>query len=124
MQPPYILMAVLLAHSKTCVKRPLSKRKKIGFKTNYHLMQVKSITECSAMLLNYIKLPFVIKTLCFVYFELPFLHRFYCIRIPADVFLQFWHIYYYATPYIYNWWFLLAYNVYHVGAQGECTGTV
>ena len=34
-------------NSKTCVKRPLSKRPKIGFKTNYRLVQVKSIAECS-----------------------------------------------------------------------------
>ena len=33
----------LLIYSKTCVKRPLSKRSKIGFR----LMQVKSIAECS-----------------------------------------------------------------------------
>ena len=34
-------------YSKPCVKRPLSKRPKMFFKTNYHLMQVKSIAECS-----------------------------------------------------------------------------
>ena len=36
-------------YSKTCVKIPLSKAPKIGFKNwpNYHLMQVKSIAECS-----------------------------------------------------------------------------
>ena len=34
-------------YSKTCVKRPLSKRPKLDFKTNYRLMQVKSIAECS-----------------------------------------------------------------------------
>ena len=32
---------------KTCLKRPLKKRSKIGFKTDYRLMQVKSIAECS-----------------------------------------------------------------------------
>ena len=33
-------------YSKTCVKRPLSKRPKIGFQDlDYHLMQVKSIAE-------------------------------------------------------------------------------
>ena len=30
---------------KTCLKRPL--KKKTNFKTDYHLMQVKSIAECS-----------------------------------------------------------------------------
>ena len=34
-------------YSKTCVKRPLSKSQKLFFKTNYRLMQVKSIAECS-----------------------------------------------------------------------------
>ena len=35
-------------YSKTCVKRPLSKKTKNCFsKTIYRLMQVKSITECS-----------------------------------------------------------------------------
>ena len=77
-------------YSKTCVKRPLSKRPKIVFKTNYHLMQVKSIAECSkgqkycrmlplehsATLLTCIRLPFVIKTFCFVYFWVAALHRY------------------------------------------------
>ena len=34
-------------YSKTCVKRPLSKRPKFVFKTNHRLMQVRSIAECS-----------------------------------------------------------------------------
>ena len=35
-------------YSKTCLKRPLSKRRwKFVFKTNYRLMQDKSIAECS-----------------------------------------------------------------------------
>ena len=48
--------------------------KKLGFKTNYHLMQVKSIAECfehSAILLSFIKLPFVIKTFVLSVFEWP-----------------------------------------------------
>ena len=37
-----------LKYHKNCVKWPLSKRQKIlVFKTNYRLMQVKSIAECS-----------------------------------------------------------------------------
>ena len=36
-----------LLYSKTCLKWPLSKRPKLFFKTNYRLMQVKSIAECS-----------------------------------------------------------------------------
>ena len=34
-------------YSKTCLKRPLKKDRKLVFKTDYRLMQVKSITECS-----------------------------------------------------------------------------
>ena len=33
-------------YSKTCVKRPISKRPKIGFLDQYRLLHVKSITEC------------------------------------------------------------------------------
>ena len=61
-------------YSKTCVKRPLSKSPKFGgCKTNYHLMQVKSITEGkhSAILSTFIKLPFVIKTFVLSIFEWP-----------------------------------------------------
>ena len=55
-------------YSKTCVKQQLFKKTaKLFIKTNYPLMQVKSIAECSngehsAILLIFIKLPFVIKT--------------------------------------------------------------
>ena len=38
-------------YSKTCVKRPLSKRPNMVFKTDYRLMQVKSIVECSKMII-------------------------------------------------------------------------
>ena len=58
-----------LNYSKTCVKRPLSKRPKTDLKTTYCLMQFKSI----------IKVPFVIKTFVLSIFEWPFWHRFYCI---------------------------------------------
>ena len=33
-------------YSETCVEWPPSKRQKMDFKTNHHLMQVKSIAEC------------------------------------------------------------------------------
>ena len=74
---------------KTCVKHPLSKiQKKMVFKTNYRLMQVKSISECSpfnagqkycsvlqgehsAIILTFIKIPFV-KPLYLSIFEWPF----------------------------------------------------
>ena len=64
-------------YSKTCVTLPLSKRPKMVFKTDYGLMQVKSIAECSkgkhsAILLTFIKLPVVIKTFVLSIFEWPF----------------------------------------------------
>ena len=71
--------------SKTCVKLPLSKRPEIVFtdpsvfQTNYRLMKVKSIAECSkrskehsAILSTFIKLPFVIKILFLSIFEWPY----------------------------------------------------
>ena len=37
----------MIIYSKTCLKRPLKKKTKMGFKTDFCLMQVKSIAECS-----------------------------------------------------------------------------
>ena len=54
-------------NSKTCVKRPILKDRKLVFKSNYCLMQVTSIAECS-----FIKLPFVIKIFVLAIFERPF----------------------------------------------------
>ena len=53
------------------------KDQKLVFKTNYRLMQVKSIAECSkgghsAILSTFIKLPFVIKIFVLSIFEWPF----------------------------------------------------
>ena len=42
------------------------------FKTNYRLMQVKSNAEHSAILLTFIKLPFVIGIFVLSIFEWPF----------------------------------------------------
>ena len=63
-------------YSKTCIKRLFVKDHKLVFKTNYRFMQVKSIAECfkrsnqhSAILLAYIKLPFVIKIFVLSIFE-------------------------------------------------------
>ena len=41
-------------------------------KTDYHIMQVKSIAEHSAILLTFFKLPFVVKTVVLSIFEWPF----------------------------------------------------
>ena len=64
------------------VKRPLS----LVFMTSYHLMQVKSIAECSkGSLLQYLRpwlsYYFVIKVIVLSIFEWPFLHRFYCMFV-------------------------------------------
>ena len=68
---------IRMYYSKTCVKRPLSKRPQIGFQEQLSLMQVKSITEHSAILSTCIKLPFVIK-LFVLSILVVVLHRFYC----------------------------------------------
>ena len=47
------------------VLRGTPKDQKLGFKTGYRLMQVKSIAECS------IKLPFVFETFVLSFFEWP-----------------------------------------------------
>ena len=65
------------SHSKTCVKRPLSKRQKIGFQ--YHLSLNAGQKYCSmlqgehsAILSTFIKLPVVIKIFVLSFFEWPF----------------------------------------------------
>ena len=67
-------LTLLLAYNKgqTSISQ---KDQKLFFKTNYRLMQVKSIAECfehSAILLTFIKLPFVIKIFVLSIFEWPF----------------------------------------------------
>ena len=65
---------VLSSHSK--------RRPKMFFKTDYRLMQVKNRMlqgEHSAIPSTFIKLPIVIKDLCFVYFRVAASDRFYCI---------------------------------------------
>ena len=59
-------------YSKSCQKED----QKLVFKTDYPLMQVKSIAECSkgehsAILLTFIKLPFAIKIFVLSIFERP-----------------------------------------------------
>ena len=65
-----------LMYSKTCVKGPLSKRPKIGFQDKLSLNAGQKYCrmlqgEHSAILLTFIKLPFVIK-----FFEWPFYRGF------------------------------------------------
>ena len=63
--------------SKTCVKRPLSKRPKIGFQDQLSLNAGQTYCrmlqkEHSAILLTFIKLRFVIKIFVLSIFERPF----------------------------------------------------
>ena len=58
-----------LNHSKTCVKRPLSKRPKIGFQDQ---SSVNAGQKYCRILLTFIKLPFVMKTFVLSIFEWPF----------------------------------------------------
>ena len=86
-----VLARRLMAHSpysKTCVKRPLPKRPKIGFQDQLSLnagqkycrmlpLEHSAILltfkgEHSAILLTFIKLPFVIKIFVLSTFEWPF----------------------------------------------------
>ena len=64
-------------YSKTCVKRPLSKRPKIGFQNQLSLNAGGKYCrvlpgEHSAILATFIKLPFVIKIFVLSIFEWPF----------------------------------------------------
>ena len=65
----------IVFYSKTCVNDNSQKDRKLVFKTNYCLMQVKSIAECSeGSILQYFrpslfKLPFVIKILVLSIFD-------------------------------------------------------
>ena len=72
-----------MSYSKTCVKRPLPKRPKIGFQDqlslNAGLKYCRMLqVEHSTILLTYIKLPFVIKIFVLSYFWVAVLHRFNC----------------------------------------------
>ena len=67
----------LLMYSKTCVKRPLSKRQKIGFQDQISLNAGQKYCrmlqgEHSAILSTFIKIPFVIKIFVLSIFEWPF----------------------------------------------------
>ena len=64
-------------YSKTCVKRPLSKRPKVGFQHQLSLNVGQKYCrmlqwEYSVILSTFIKLPFVIKIFVLFTFEWPF----------------------------------------------------
>ena len=64
-------------YSKTCVKRPLSKRPQTGFQDQLSFnagqkyFKMLPLEHSSATLSNFIKLPFVIKTFVLSIFEWP-----------------------------------------------------
>ena len=64
-----------LKYSKTCLKRPLSERPKITFKTNYRLMQAKVLQNAPrgefAILSTFIKLPLSHKFFVLSIFKWP-----------------------------------------------------
>ena len=71
------LSGLFLTYSKTCVKQPLSKRQKIGFQDQLSLNAGHKYCrmlqgEHFAILLTFIKLPFVIKIFVLSIFEWPF----------------------------------------------------
>ena len=72
-------------YSKTCVKQPLLKRPKKVFKTNYRLMQVKSIEECSkGSILQYFRRSLgyhLSSRSLFCLFLVAILHRFTILKV-------------------------------------------
>ena len=61
-------------YSKTCLKRPLKKKTKIGFQDRLSLnagQKYCRMLQHSAILSNFIKLPFAIKTIILSCFEWP-----------------------------------------------------
>ena len=64
---------IITEYSKTCVKRPLSKRPKIVFQDQLSLTAGQKYCRMySAKLSTFIKLPFVIKVFVLSIFEWPF----------------------------------------------------
>ena len=84
--PPVVVTALknpTSSISKTCVKRPLSKRQKIGFQDQLLLHAGQKYCrmlkgEHSTIISTFIKLPFVIKVLFCLFLSGRF-HRFHCI---------------------------------------------
>ena len=67
---PSYCKSTILYTVKPIVRGHSKRRPKLVIKTGYHLMQVKSIAECSsAILWTFIKLPFGIKTFVLSIFE-------------------------------------------------------
>ena len=83
----YTLLSRDMDYSKTSVKRPLSKRPKIGFQDQLSLNASQKYcrmlqVEHSAIILTFIKLPFVIKIFVLSNFEWPFYTGFTVVPKP------------------------------------------
>ena len=75
-QFPLSFLNAWCAYSKTCLKQPLKKKTKIGFQDQLSLNAGKKYCRMlqgvhSAILLTFIKLPFVIKIFVLSIFEKP-----------------------------------------------------
>ena len=72
-----VVFSRLSVYSKTCLKRPLKKDQKLVFKTDYHLMQVKSLQNAPReSILQYVRpsssYHLSIKTFVLSIFKRPF----------------------------------------------------
>ena len=79
----FLLVPHKAVYSRTCVKRPLSKRPKNGFQDELSLNADQKYCrmlplEQSAILSTFIKLPFVIKIFVSSIVLVTVLHRFHC----------------------------------------------
>ena len=92
------LIHLLFLYSKTCLKRTLSKRPKIGFQDQLSLNAGQKYCrmlqgEHYAILLTFNKLPFVIKTFDLSIFEWLFYTGFTVHSFEASTFYDSWSIY-------------------------------
>ena len=92
-----LLLDRTTAYSKTCVKRSLPKRPKIGF--HDQLLLIADQKHCrmlqgenSAILSTFIKLPFVIKILVLFIYEWLFYTGLLYIKIHMSQHMRFWYL--------------------------------
>ena len=83
-----------IINSKTCAKRPLSKRQKIGFQDQLSLNEGQKYCrmlqgEHSAIPLPFIKLPFAIKIFVLPIFEWPFYTGFTVLFLLIQIYVYF-----------------------------------
>ena len=93
---------ILAKYSKTCVNGHPQKDRKLVFKINCCLTQVKSIAEWehSAILSTFIMLPFVIKIFVLSICEWPFYTGF---PVPKNIQTLHDYVYFSCSPIEQNW---------------------